>query len=190
MNLSKLPLWIGLAAIFTPGALCAQEKTGGVFEYLQKEPMSLFDAGMKSLRRQAIDTAAYMSSRPSLDATARVIYSPTVRTIEISLDIETAEIADIAAARQKCIDLRLQSILKMFRIGYSSTANGLSVTERIQNRLGAQFAHEPNGSFHEFMALGKRLSPITYYAVKLSTKAEPVTSVTCRALVTDSMKRN
>lgn len=161
----------------------AQELSEGVFKYLRSEPMTLFDAGMKSLRKQAIEVAAYFSAKPTLDATALVAYRSTEKQIEIVLGIET----EAEVYHKNCVDLRKQAILKMLRIGRSTVSSQMTMKERIERRLGGQFAHEPNDSTHEFVTLGSRLGERTYFSVKLSDKDEATTAITCRGLITDPL---
>jgi len=170
-----------------------QDNIAGVFEYLHKEPMTLFDAGMKSLRRLAMDTAVDLTAKTGGKVTSSVSFSPTTRQIEIGLNLKTSEDLEIAAMRQKCVELRKAAILRMFRVGVSDIqsaldgASQLSTTERIRRRIGAQFAHEPSGSYGAFQTLGDRISLVTFFTLKLSTANEPIVNVNCRALVTDTM---
>lgn len=168
---------------FPPLTSLAQEGSGGVFTYLKSEPMTLFDAGMKTIRKQAFETAAYFSARPHLDATASVTYKPTLQNIEVVLDIDS----EAEVNKKRCLDLRKQAILKMLRLTVSSASTSETIRERILRRLGGQFAHEPHGSFHEFVALGERLAKATYYSIKLSEKGDPSITVTCRGLIADPL---
>ena len=187
--LSKhMPLTLGLlATVLFPATTVAQEDIKSVFTYLQKEPMTLYDAGMKSLRRMALDTAARLTTSPDLEAASGVNYKPTVGQIEIIFSIKTKDASALDVLRQQCIAIRKDAILKMFRIGLTQYSSPLSVNERIRNRIGGQFAHEPMGSMQETQRLGDRIGPITYFTVKLSTTSEPTVSVTCSALVSDAM---
>ncbi|HEY9080425.1 hypothetical protein [Magnetovibrio sp.] len=167
----------------------SQEKVTDTFTYLQKEPMTLFDAGMKSIRRLALDTAANLSSTPGVDATSIVRYMSTSNEIEILFSIKSKNIEDIEHLRQQCIKIRKSTLLKMFRIGLTDYSTPLSVRERIRNRIGGQFAHEPAGTIAETVSLGERLAAVTFFAVKLTPASAPDVSVTCRALVTDSIEQ-
>ncbi|MCW8915308.1 MAG: hypothetical protein OQK24_05560 [Magnetovibrio sp.] len=174
-------LFLGFLCVGNPSY--AQDTSEGIFKYLRSEPMTLFDAGMKSLRKQSLETAAYFTAKPTLDATARVAYNPTVQNIEITLDIETGT----EVFKKRCVDLRKQAILKLLRIGLSHSPSHLTMKERIMRRLGGQFAHEPNGSIQDFIALGSRLAKVTYFSIKLTAKDDPSTTMTCRGLITDSL---
>ena len=149
--LSKyMPLTLGLVATaLLPTTTVAQDDIKSVFSYLQKEPMTLYDAGMKSLRRMALDTAARLTTSPELEAATGVNYKPAVGQIEIIFSVKTNDSNGLDALRQRCIAIRKDAILKMFRIGLTEYSSPHSVNERIRNRIGGQFAHEPMGSMQE-----------------------------------------
>jgi len=156
---------------------------------LQKEPVTLFDLGMKSLRRLALDATANMAAKPGMGPSSSVRYKHAAGIIEIEFNLKTENANSIEQLRQQCLEIRRKTILKVFRIGLSDYTSQLSVNERIRRRIGGQFAHEPLGSMTETQALGEQLGQITYFAVNLTTATEPAISVSCRALATDSMAK-
>lgn len=176
-----------VAFSYVCSAALAEEKVPTVFPYLQKEPMTLFDAGMKSLRRLALDAASSLSTSLDVKVTANVTYNATVNQINIFYHVTIDDAKSLESLRQQCITTRKDAILKMFRIGLSEYATQLSVPERIRRRIGGQFAHEPSGSMQESEHLGDRLAPLTYVSVKIETTNQPTIDTTCRALVTDSL---
>lgn len=188
MKLNSRLCVLSLVAVF---CLCSaahgEDKVPTIFPYLQKEPMTLFDAGMKSLRRLALDTAQVLSAPPDVSAASNVTYNVTVNQIDIHYHVTIEDAKSIESLRQQCISTRKDAILRMFRVGLTDYASQLSVPERIRRRIGGQFAHEPSGSLQETERLGERLALLTFVAVKLETTKEPTISTTCRALATDSL---
>lgn len=71
------------------GPTYAQEKPKGVFAHLQKETVTLYDVGMKSLRRLALDAAATITATPDMEAASSVSFKPTVGNIEIVVSVKT-----------------------------------------------------------------------------------------------------
>lgn len=149
--------------------------------------MTLFDAGMKSLRRLALDTAEKTAAKLGTEVTSNVYYKHAAPAIEIVFHFTIHNTATVEKLRLQCVDLRRDAILKMFRIGLTGYPSDLSVHERIRRRIGGQFAPEPTTSISETIALGEQLGQLTYVEATLETTNEPVVSVSCRALATDSM---
>mgnify|MGYP000135377869 CR=1 FL=1 len=165
------------------------QQAQGTFQRLQEQPMTLFDAGMKSLRRLALDTAEKIALKTGHETTVTVNYRHPTASIEIVFQIKTKPSGTATPLQQQCIELRREAILKMFRIGLSDYASNLSTSERIRRRIGGQFAPEPVLSMNESIALGEQLGQITFFEVKLTSEKEPGNAVSCRALATDSMAK-
>jgi hypothetical protein len=183
---------ITLAAFtFVLGALVAHptlaQQGRGTMDRLQQQPMTLFDAGMKSLRRLALDSAEKLSVAKGGEVSANVSYKHADPSIEITLHFIIHNNGTTDELQKQCVEYRRDAILKMFRIGLTGYANDLSVNERIRRRIGGQFAPEPTTSMSETISLGEQLGQITYFSVELESKNEPPVKVTCRALASESM---
>lgn len=170
--------------MFVPASMAQQR---GALTYLQKEPMTLFDAGMKSLRRLALDGAEKVSVASGLPTTSRVSYKDSEARITIAFEFTVKATETPEKMRKDCAEYRRKSILRMFRIGRSDYGFELSVSERIRRRIGGQFAHEPTISMTETIALGEQLGNLTYFQVTLATDGEPAFTVTCQGLAHDLM---
>jgi len=172
-----------LCTIILSGPAMAQGR--GSLDYLQKEPLTLFDIGMKGLRRLALNTLEKIADKPDMMPTSSVRYMHATGTIEISFKFKTKiKTNSIEQLRRDCIEIRRDAILKMFNIGLTDYGGPLSIKERIRRRIGIQFAHEPIDSITEFLALGEQLEHITYVEVTLTTTL-PAVSVACRELATE-----
>lgn len=169
------------------GGAHAAEKEKGIFPYLHAEPVTLFDLGMKSLRRLALETVASVVSRPGRKGASRLFYDPALKTIEIVFTVSIDDDEKVSRLRQRCVELRRYMIRRMFNLGLTDYASPLSPEERVRRRLGAQFAHEPMGPAKEARSLGEQLAPLTFFGVTLATTVTPPVSVTCRGLATDFM---
>lgn len=178
--------FICVAGLVVPGALHAQQIRGAL-ERLQKQPMTLFDAGMKSLRRQALDTADRLSAQSGMDVTASVVFLSSDPAIKISFAFKTPKVNRSDELALLCPQVRRDAILKMFRVGLANYQTNLSVSERIRRRIGGQFAPEPISSLSETIALGEQIGQMTYFEVSLVSTENPDIKASCQALATDSL---
>ena len=187
LHLLQIPLVFVLSSIIALSAFAQEPQNKGVrtLQYLQKEPATLFDIGMKRLRSSVLDTVGKMISRPGMQPTASITYNQTAGIIEILFNLKTEATENTEILRQQCLTKRKTTILKMFQIGKTNYASQLSVTERIQRRIGRQFVHEAIDSAKNTLIIGDQLGQITYVAVTLTTTDAAAVSITCRALVTD-----
>jgi len=174
-----------LLTAFLSGPALAQQSGQGIITYLQKEPVTLFDLGMKRLRSAALDTVAKMTPKPGMEPLTSVRYDHATGLIEITYNLKVEATGGIEQLRQRCVEDRMSIILKMFRVGLTDFTSLLSVTERIQRRIGAQFTHEPIASTKEALSLSEHLGQIAYTTLTLTNVADPNISVSCRALTTD-----
>jgi len=177
-----------MAVLLAPAPAQGQEegKGLGTLSYLQKEPLTLFDMGMKGLRRLALNLSEKAQAKSGVAPTTSVRYKHAPATIEISFKFITETNAEnLEQLRRRCLETRREAILRMFNIGLTDFSGQLSVNERIRRRIGIQFAHEPIESVTEFLALGEQLDHITYFEVTLVTATEPAISVSCREQATD-----
>ncbi|NQV47402.1 MAG: hypothetical protein HQ504_06415 [Rhodospirillaceae bacterium] len=157
----------------------------GTLSYLQKEPTTLFDMGMKRLRKAALDTVSRMVTKPGTQPTSSVSYKHDEGIINILFNLQTESADNMETLRLQCLDKRRSTILRMFRVGLTDYTSQLSTGERLRRRIGIQFTHEPIGSVKEALSVGEQLGQITYFTVSLTTTTEPAVSVSCRALATD-----
>lgn len=179
-----------LTAVLSAPSLAQEQGQGrGTLTYLQKEPATLFDMGMKRLRRAALSTASQMIVKPGMKPKSRVSYKHDAGIIEIEFNLVTETSENMDLLRQECINNRKNIILRMLQIGLTDFTTQLSVNERIRRRIGAQFSHEPVSSGKETLSLGEQLGQITYFTVVLTTAADPAISVTCRALAMDLIEK-
>jgi len=186
MTLKMLPgaMALLLTAVLSGTAL-AQQSGQGIMTYLQQEPVTLYDLGMKRLRSAALDTIAKMTTKPGMEPLTLVRYDHAAGLIEITYNLKVEAPGGIEQLRQRCVDDRKSIILKMFRIGLTDFASLLSIPERIRRRIGAQFTHEPIASTKEALSLSEHLGQVTYTTLTLTNVADPNISVSCRALTTD-----
>lgn len=143
-----------------------------VIEMLRREPTTLFDMGIKRLRRAALDTALRMTTRDGRNTLARVRYAPERPAIEIRLETTAPEAQHTARG---CQDIRIAAIRDMFSIGRTAYAQPLSFSEQLRRRLGLIFAHDPIGADTAYITIGQRVAEITRVDVLLTRAgAEPV----------------
>lgn len=188
--INRTKYWVGtvavLAALTVPSIAQAQQK--GIVSFLQKEPMTQFDAGMKSLRRQALDAAARLTNSTQAKVTSSIGFKADRSIIEIVFVFNQPP-GGASPTREKCVELRRKAITDMLRIGRSEYGSELSVPERIRRRIGGQFAHEPTTTMSEVISIGEWLSAMTYFEVLLRIEGDTTSTLSCRDLVTESLSR-
>ncbi len=180
-------LLVFISSVFAHSAFAQESQSQGrrTLQYLQKEPVTLFDLGMKRLRSAVLDTVSKMTTRPGMQPTASITYNHNSGLIEILFNLKMDTIENMEALRQQCLIRRKATILKLFQIGQTSYASQLSMTERIQRRIGRQFVHEAADSAKNTLIIGDQLGQLIYVTVSITTTDTAAISVSCRALTTD-----
>lgn len=153
-----------------------------IFRNLRSEPVSLFDYGVKALRRLALEAASRMAVAGEAVPTVQVGYSDKTSTIEIQFVLPPPATAGAKLSPQVCEELRKALIRETFKIGRTAYDVPLSVEERVRRRLAMQFAHEIVQTVKETVALGERLSELTFFEVKL-TGRDAASGISCRSPV-------
>lgn len=187
LQMFQIPLVVIISSVLALSAVAQEPQSEGrrTLQYLQKEPTTLFDIGMKRLRSAVLDTVGKMTARPGMQPTASITYNHNAGLIEILFNLKTEATENMEVLRQQCLTKRKATILKMFQIGQTNYASQLSVTERIQRRIGRQFAHEAIDSAKNTLTIGDHLGQLTYFTVTLTTTDAAAISISCRALATD-----
>ncbi len=153
-----------------------------VLQNLQNTPATLFDIGIKQLRRQALNGAARLSFKSGPSPTTRVWMSKDSGTIEILYLYSVESDAIIAPTAQFCARIRAAALKEVFQIGSTAYDIELSDEARIARRLGSYFSSEPVRGSKEAIAIGQRLSELTYLEVRIADNKSNE-SVTCRGPV-------
>ncbi len=154
-----------------------------IISYLRQEPTTLFDAGMKRLRRSAMEAARRMSAPADQPVKSRVWYKPDSRTIEVRFTTTTPS---KSVDEQSCWDARARIIREVLQIGTTAYRSDITYSERIRRRIGLMFAHESSAQADEIFSesgdiskIGKELSRILNFEIEYVTKQNSL-MVTCR----------
>jgi len=154
---------IAIALIFMVAGKQALAQNGDIFDRLQKEPVSLFDSGIKRLRSSVQFAADRLSPPSDPKAQFRVFFDPETRRLIVRFDIGTSS-SDITQAA--CWERRVAAIKETFAIGRTRYTVPISVEGRIQRRLGVMFSSEPSTD-KTIVAAGQRLAELTIVEVNL-----------------------
>lgn len=103
-------------------------------------------------------------------------------TIEILYLYSVESDAIIAPTAQFCARIRAAALKEVFQIGSTAYDIELSDEARIARRLGSYFSSEPVRGSKEAIAIGQRLSELTYLEVRIADNKSNE-SVTCRGPV-------
>jgi len=164
-RLAPTALAAALAAVLV-GLRPAEAAPPPIIDRLAKESTTLFDMGMKRLRRLVLDAAVRISSPGTAANTpapaSRVWYRADTATIEILFQFR---ISGAPPTAQQCMETRRRAITDTFSIGRTIYTVNLSFGERVRRRLGLIFAHEPLESGKEVIAIGERLSELTFVEI-------------------------
>ena len=160
-RLAPTALAAALAAVLV-GLRPAEAAPPPIIDRLAKESTTLFDMGMKRLRRLALDAAQRFTPPGASTTTSRVWYRPETATIELLFQMRSPQTPPTA---QQCLEARRRAISETFLIGRTLYATNLSFGERVRRRLGLIFAHEPLQNGKEVIAIGERLAELTFVEV-------------------------
>lgn len=158
-----------------------------VIKRLRTEPATLYDIGIKGLRRLAVEAADTVVGIPGSKTTVAVRYGTDEGIIRIAFSVRVHDNEPTDYTEAACFAKRRDALLATFKVGTLSYAGVVSVEERIRRRLGAQFAHEPTtDKATETVAVGERLSEMTTFEMilvgrashKLKSCIAPVTVLT------------
>ncbi|NQU55626.1 MAG: hypothetical protein HQ513_00225 [Rhodospirillales bacterium] len=166
---------IALSFMAASGPAPAQEND--VFDRLQKEPVTLFDLGIKRLRSSARIAADRLSPPSDPKVKFRVFFDQENRRLVVRFEVGTFS-RDVSQAA--CWERRVAAIKETFAIGRTRYTVTISVEERIRRKLGVMFSREPSTD-KNMIALGQRLAELTIVEVILRGTG-PKVSVSCSAL--------
>ena len=153
-----------------------------VIQNLQSTPATLFDIGMKQLRRQVLSATTRLSSDTMSAPGARVWLNSDEGIIEILYLYSISAGSGAAPTHDDCAESRAMALKEVFRVGKTAYDIQLSDEARIARRLGGYFSAEPVKGGKETIAMGQRLSELTYLEVKIVNSSKDK-SVSCRAPV-------
>ncbi|NQV98098.1 MAG: hypothetical protein HQ483_00225 [Rhodospirillales bacterium] len=158
-----------------------------IINHLRQEPTTLFDSGMKLLRRQALDMARRLNVPDQKPVGTRVRYNPDSGLIEIRFTFsQRSEYVN----GQNCWEARARIIQEMLQIGTTIYPSKASYGERISRRIGLMFSHESTARDAEIFSesgqvskIGKGLTRIIYFEVEQITDQNS-SLVNCRGPIT------
>jgi len=143
-------------------ALPVHAANPAIIERLSKEPTTLFDSGMKRLRLFALEAATRIAPKSAPVVTTRVWYKADIGSVEIRYVFRAP--TDTPSGKQ-CQALHAQAVSEVFSVETLAYLVNISPRERIIRRLGLIFGHEPLESGKEVVAVGERLSEITFLEI-------------------------
>lgn len=179
-----LPVLIVILSLSSSAFAQDLEKKRKTLSYLQSEPATLFDQGMKRLRSAALNTAARLIDKSNIHITSSVSYKHEEGNIEIQFNLKDKVAGNPENLHKNCLQSRKNLIFKMFSIGPTEFSSQTPVNERISRRIGVQFAHEPVESSQSVLSMARQLETLTYVTVNLAAD-DPSFNVTCRGLAVD-----
>lgn len=152
-----------------------------VVRNLQGVSLTMFEFGIKSLRRSALDASLRFASPAEPGPAVRVWYDATNNRIELLFDFRTADPL-AAQSRPHCLDKRRLAILETFKINRIDSIDLSSPEQRIRRRLGMLFSSELQTNGNEVLALGERLAEMTFVEVEIIGR-KPGVKTACRGTV-------
>ena len=138
-----------------------------VIKRLRGEKVTVYDAGMKRLRQAALLASGRLSSAAEPGPMTRVWYDDKIGTIEIEFRFTTPTGDANKFSKTRCMENSKAAIRETFKIGRTIYAVPLTFGERVRQRLGLLFSHEPIKNVKEVVALGQRLSELTFMRVEI-----------------------
>ena len=152
-----------------------------VIKRLRLAPVTIFDSGLKRLRRSAMDAANRLQKAPGTGPQTRVWYDPKGGTIEIEFRFAAAPQA-ATVTKEQCQEMRRAAIRETFDVGKTIYTTPLSFEERVRRRLANFFVLEPVETVKEVVAMGQRMARLTYLRITVAGAKDDL-SVTCRGTV-------
>ena len=169
-----------IVLMFIAGGNQVTAQENDLFNRLQKEPVTLFDLGIKRLRSWALNAAERLAPPSDPKTQYRVFFDTENRRLVVRFEIGTLSREVTQAA---CWERRVAAIKETFAIGRTRYTVPISDEERVRRKLGVMFASEP-ASDRTVIALGQRLSELTIVEVVLRGPG-PTASVSCSASAAD-----
>jgi hypothetical protein len=152
-----------------------------VVRNLQGVSLTMFEFGIKSLRRSALDASLRFASPAEPGPAVRVWYDAANDRLELLFDFRTSDPL-AAQSRPHCIDKRRQAIMETFKINRTDSIDLSSPEQRIRRRLGMLFSSELQSNGNEVLALGERLAEMTFVEVEV-IGSKPGVKIACRGAV-------
>jgi len=176
-----------LSFVTLPGNLAVAQDPE-IIKRLRGETVTVFDAGIKRLRRAALEASERLSSAAEPGPKTRVWYDVNTGTIEIEFRFTNPTGDKAALSRARCIEKHKAAIREIFKIGKTIYAVPFTFDERVRRRLGALFSLEPVQNVNEGIALGQRMSELTFLRIEI---AEPqnIQTISCRDRIAPVMGR-
>jgi len=167
----RIFLW-GLAAFTLLSIVSLPESSAvadepEVIKRLRGEKVSVFDAGMKRLRQAALVASGRLSSAAQVGPRVGVRYDDKTGFIEVQFRYTDPNGNDVVYSKDRCTEMHKAAIRETFNIGRTFYTIQLTFDERVRRRLGLLFSHEPIQSVKEVVALGQRLSELTFLLVEI-----------------------
>ena len=151
-----------------------------LLKYLQQEPATLFDIGMKQLRRLALDATERLGSIAFPVPSTRVWFQRATGTIEILYLYKVSPESTVSPSDTDCRRLRAAAVRETFRIGRTAYDTALSPEERIRRRLRFLFSHEPVLGTKDAIRPWKKLARSTFVEVMIIGSSSE-NAISCRA---------
>jgi len=153
-----------LSILAFPGNLAAAEEPE-VIKRLRDEKVTVFDAGIKRLRQAALIASSRLSSVAQRGPLMRVQYDDKTAFIEIEFRYTDPSESAVEYSKDRCIAMRRAALTETFNIGRTVYTIPLTFDERVRRRLGMIFSTEPIQNIKDVIALGQRLSELTFLSV-------------------------
>lgn len=138
-----------------------------VIKRLRGEKVSVLDAGLKRLRQAALIASSRLSSSAQPGPSVGVWYDNKTGFIEIQFRYTDPNGNAVVHSKNRCTEMHKTAIRETFNIGRTIYTVPLTFDERVRRRLGTMFSLEPIQSFNEVIALGQRLSELTFMHVEI-----------------------
>jgi len=138
-----------------------------VIKRLRGEKVTIFDAGMKRLRQAALTASGRLSSVAQAGPKVGVRYDDKTGIIEIEFRYTDPSGNPAIYTKARCAEMQKAAITETFNISRTFYTIPITFDERVRRRLGLLFSHEPIQSVKEVVALGQRLSELTFLLVEI-----------------------
>jgi len=155
-----------LSILTLPGNPAAAEEPE-VIKRLRGEKVTVFDAGMKRLRQAALTASGRLSSAAQPGPRVGVRYDDKTGIIEIEFLFTDPNGNAVIYSKDRCMEIHKTAIRETFNIGRTIYTIPLTFEERVRRRLGLLFSHEPIQNIKEVIALGQRLSELTFLRIDI-----------------------
>ena len=174
-------LLLAAGALATTVSVAPSAAAQDIFDRLQREPVTVLDAGIKRLRAGALLAARRLHLRAAAKPRVTVAFDRATRRIDLRFAVRARGASPSLAG---CHEYRVLAIKETFQTDAMNLGVPVSEEKKVALRLGRMFTLEPAETPNAVQAAGERLVQSVFLEMTL-TATDGATPILCEGPVGD-----